>query len=132
MAVIRQEELVLDIFKAQVAANKNFTTTIKKPRAIQISLGPGIHTTTCLTCHKHCGIPDDAQKNWCWAMRNNYCRICPSKCIWSVHKNLPYRFEYTLVQETVTLEDIKTKYKEAEEEAGKKISLIDKIEKSLQ
>ena len=51
-------------------------------------------------------------------MTNAYCRICPEKCFWDMHRNQPYVYVYEHEQQTKTLKGLKTKYEEVE---GKKL-----------
>lgn len=41
---------------------------------------------------------------------NGYCKICPGKCHWTNHKNLPYIFKQTEIIEEKTFEELKRKY----------------------
>jgi hypothetical protein len=44
-------------------------------------------------------------------MDENYnCRICPSKCKWSDHSNLPYILEYSVKEEIKTSEELMNQY----------------------
>lgn len=98
-------------------ANQNFTYEVKEFGFVKVDLPPGIHTTTCLicnrTCHGNCAIPNNSDKARCWAMTNNYCRICPEKCYWDRHANLPFHY---VEKETVvkkSYEDLKKKFVDA-------------------
>lgn len=46
--------------------------------------------TTCMnckfTCHKKCSRTNE-EKNLCVAMKDGFCKICPSKCSWEAHIN---------------------------------------------
>ena len=114
LSEIEQEEKVIEQHEAEIASNKDFTYTLDVPKVKKIPR-PTAVTTTCLTCnytcHESCGIPNDARKAGCWAMDGNgYCTICPGKCIWSVHANLPYLFEQYVVTETRTYQNLKERY----------------------
>lgn len=131
LAEIHQHETILDQHRREADANKNFTAEVTKPKCEQVALDPGVHTTTCFicnrTCHERCAFADNADKASCSAMKDGYCQECPNKCIWSEHKNVPYRYEYTMVIETITFEQLKKTYEQANEEVGKKTTLLDRI-----
>ena len=133
LAEIRQHEEILDQHKREADANRNFTAKIKTPKVKQVPLQAGIHTTTCLvcnrTCHDNCAYADNKDKASCVAMTNGYCRECPRKCIWNEHKNVPYLFEYTEVEETITYDGLKKKYEEASGAMGKHTTLLDRVKK---
>jgi len=79
-----------------------------------VPLPPGVHTTTCMTCnrtcHENCAIPDNESKAECCAITNNLCTICPGKCFWDKHKNLPHRYEMYSEQVTVKSQDLYQRY----------------------
>ena len=131
LAEIHQHEQILDQHKREVNANKNFNATVIKPKVEEVPLGPGIHTTTCLicnrTCHEDCAYANNSDKASCIAMTDGNCTQCPDKCIWSEHKNVPYRYEYTLITEIITLDQLKRTYEQAKGEVGKQTTLLDRI-----
>ena len=127
MEVLRQEELVLQKYEAQIAANKDFSYTIQVPYYETIKLPQGQYVTNCLTCnytcHYPCGIPDDGEKWRCAAMdshrsKSAHCRQCKKKCSWDMHKNTGERFELKHKTETRYYDDLKKKYDDA---ASKKV-----------
>ena len=134
---MRQEEIVLQHRESEIETNKEFTYTVEinKPRQVDIS-GRGIHTTTCLkcnfTCHNDCAYSDDNEKARCCAMRDGSCVVCPKKCHWTEHKNLPCVWEFEKIVETRTSEDLKRKYESATEGKSKVESMIGKLDEELQ
>ncbi|GCC17566.1 hypothetical protein chiPu_0020605 [Chiloscyllium punctatum] len=60
--------------------------------------------------------------------QHGYCTVCPGKCIWSVHFNQKYRFEYETRKEKRTYAELKEKY---EKETGEKMTQ-EKILKQVQ
>ena len=118
-------------------ANKNFRirTTYQKP--CKITLEPGMHTTTCLncnrTCHNNCSFPLDSDKLGCLAMgADGYCNVCPKKCFWDKHSNLPYMFVYNEVTEEITAEELFKKYQDAESKKSKMEQVLDGLSKEFQ
>lgn len=135
---MRQEELVLQKHEKDIEVNKNFEFKVRvtKPHYVNLE-GTGQHTTTCVpchcTCHKECKIADDERKKKCWAMnRDGKCRICPRKCNWSEHKNLPYVIEYKVVLETRTAENLKKKYHKAVQNKASTKQMITSLDQALQ
>lgn len=124
--------------KGNLNGAKNFTKKIKtyKPRKIPVYDGRLI--TTCLTCshtcHDNCYCQDD-EKYDCAAMtgdRNNArCIKCKGKCHWTQHKNLPYIYKEELVEETVTLDELKKLYYDSKSELDTKTQLIQGAKKDL-
>ena len=135
---MRQEEIVMQQREKEIATNKDFTYTVDMTKQVYINLeGTGRHTTTCVTCnatcHKNCKVVDDALKYGCWAMnKRGNCRICPRKCHWSEHRNVPYLIEYETITETRTAEDLKKKYHKAVQEKATSKQMMKEIEESLQ
>ena len=111
---------------------RNFKIKSKRPKIIKEDLRPGIHTTTCLkcnfTCHNNCYYADNNQKINCCAMdcsgsRKGYCHVCPNKCFWDIHNNVPYIIKYTEIEVEETVEDLKKKYFDS----SKQLSLSEQI-----
>ena len=120
--------------KGNLNGSKNFTKKIKTYKPKKIPIFDGRLITTCLicchTCHDNCGCSDEYKYN-CSAMKrdknnikNSHCAICKGKCIWSQHKNLPYIYKEELVEETVTLDDLKKLYYDSKSELDTKTQLI--------
>ena len=111
---MRKEISQIQINTDLINKTRNFYIKSKRPKIIKEDLRPGIHTTTCLkcnfTCHSNCGIPDNNNKSQCCSMINGYCYVCPGKCYWDGHKNVPYVIKYTEIEVIETVEDLKKKY----------------------
>ena len=123
MEVLRQEEVVLQKYKAQIAANKDFSCDVNVPyyKTVRITR-PGEYVTNCLhckvTCHYPCRIPDDGDKWRCIAMDNRHsksahCERCEGKCFWKMHKNTGERLELDYRLEVHDSEDLKRKFNDA-------------------
>ena len=136
---MRQEEIVLQQHQKEIETNQPFTYTVNvtKPFKLTPLKETGLHTTTCetcfTTCHKNCPITDDKVKHNCSAMdTDGNCRVCPGKCKWSVHKNLPCLIEYKTITKTRTAEHLKEKYQKAVQQKVKSEQMIELIDESLQ
>lgn len=135
---MRQEEIVLQQREKEIETNKDFTYTVDVIKPVYTNLeGTGQHTTTCApchaTCHTNCKIVDDAKKYNCWAMdEHGNCRICPRKCKWSEHNNLPYLINYVTIPEKRTSEDLKKKYHRAVQQKATSEQMMKCMENSLQ
>ncbi|XP_030623563.1 uncharacterized protein LOC115806842 [Chanos chanos] len=129
---IKSTEAALKQHIECIEANKNFEYEVETFKQDKIDLARGTHVTNCLTCnhtcHYPCGIPKDEDKSGCWAMTNSYCRICPGKCIWNVHHNVPYRFEVSKVKKKCTYENLKKQYENALGEKMSKEKIFKRLE----
>ena len=64
--------------------------------------------------------------------RNNaHCVVCPGKCHWTQHKNLPFIYGYEEYEETVTLNDLKKIYYGSKRELDTKTQLINGAKNDL-
>ena len=106
---------------------KNFKIKTKKPKVTKNSLPPGRHTTTCLicnfTCHNNCSFSNNQDKKYCCSMKNGICIVCPKKCNWQEHVNVPYIIKYTEIEVEETVDELKKKYYDSKN----KLSLSEQI-----
>ena len=95
---IQQEEEALKFHKMSIMENKNYTYHVTEQKIKKVDFPAGTNTTTCrkcnFTCHADCPYSDDRSKANCVAMRSGYCTICPNRCHWSDHSNVPYRIDH--------------------------------------
>ncbi|CAI5789368.1 Hypothetical predicted protein [Podarcis lilfordi] len=107
-----------------MAANINFEFEVEKsvPRKEDISAA-GRFTTNCMnchyTCHYPCPIRRDEGKRRCVAINANTgkCNVCPGRCVWNMHFNQKYLFEYKVTKEIKSYDELKQKYEDASGEA---------------
>ncbi|CAI5789371.1 Hypothetical predicted protein [Podarcis lilfordi] len=107
-----------------MAANINFEFEVEKsvPRKEDISAA-GRFTTNCMnchyTCHYPCPIRRDEGKRRCVAINANTgkCNVCPGRCVWNMHFNQKYLFEYKVTKEIKSYGELKQKYEDASGEA---------------
>ena len=127
------EYKIINDLNKDIKDSQNYKVDITVPKVTKEQLKPGIHTTACLqcnrTCHDNCNIKQDEYKYNCWAMDKNSkkCRICPNKCNWSLHKNIPYIIKYYSVKETITLEELKNKYDNSKSKKLDREKILEKI-----
>jgi hypothetical protein len=115
MEEMRKTKQMITNSKVQIEANENveFEVEITVPQKIEIPAGQ--YTTNCnkcyITCHLSCAYKNDDDKAGCVAMdsRGN-CMICPEKCIWNMHANQPYKWEYVKQKQATSSDAIKQKY----------------------
>ncbi|XP_073348080.1 uncharacterized protein [Pagrus major] len=105
--------------EAEISRNENFEfyVTVKKPVQTDIS-GTGEYITNCqqchYTCHHPCAYSNDADKRKCCAMGpDGNCTACPGKCIWSVHYNQKYKWDYVETKKKQTIKSLQEKYLKA-------------------
>ncbi|XP_034534532.1 uncharacterized protein LOC117808984 [Notolabrus celidotus] len=130
---IKETSAKLKEFEAEITRNENFEFEIKVKKPFQVDIsGSGVYLTNCqqchFTCHDTCGNPNDNGKHGCVAMGSNgYCGVCPGKCIWNVHFNQKYKWEYKEVTEKQTLTELKKKYDVAKEGKSPVKAMIEKL-----
>merc|ERR1712130_150216 len=101
-----------------INANKNFDYKVKEKKARHVPLGANRYTTTCtvcdFTCHNPCPYEANGDKSKCKVMDSRgYCTVCPSKCHWTLHKNMPYKVVWSQTNVTRTAQDLRDKYVDA-------------------
>ena len=133
---LEQEQHILSQHKADVQANRNFTYTVEEPLIKQVDIsGQGIHVTNCLrcnfTCHENCAFADDRDKIRCIAMKNGSCTVCTGKCRWDVHKNNPFRFEFSKRTVTRTYDNLKKRYESATAANTQKMALVSRLQEDV-
>ncbi|XP_062894941.1 uncharacterized protein LOC134341109 isoform X1 [Mobula hypostoma] len=116
---VRKTQQVLNQHQTELEANKDFEYEIEitVPEQEDISK-TGHYITNCqkchFTCHYPCAIANDAEKSGCAAMDGNRnCTVCPQKCVWSVHFNQKYKFNYVTKKEKRTYDELKKNYEMA-------------------
>ncbi|XP_058483099.1 uncharacterized protein LOC131458226 [Solea solea] len=120
-----------------MSSNENFQIEVEIIKPVKEELTKsGEFITNCqkcsITCHYPCGIAEDSKKDRCTAMdQTGMCMVCPGKCIWSVHFNQRYRWEYVKVTEKKTLKEIKEKYEQASHEKITTQKLIERQEEEI-
>ncbi|XP_062903550.1 uncharacterized protein LOC134346166 [Mobula hypostoma] len=131
---LRKTQQVLNQHQTELDANKDFEYEIEitLPEKHDIS-STGNYITNCqkchFTCHYPCHVPDDTKKYKCSAMnRIGNCTVCPLKCVWSVHFNQKYKFNYVTKKEKRTYDELKNKYQMA---CGEKMTQ-EKVMQTLQ
>lgn len=82
-----------------MAGHENFTVKVRVPKIRKVDKPEGKHVTVCIecdyTCCNDCISKNDDEKNGCRVMSQStgYCRVCPNKCHWTKHANLPFTYE---------------------------------------
>ncbi|XP_063971767.1 uncharacterized protein LOC129254279 [Lytechinus pictus] len=127
---LQEEQRILEQHEAEIEANKEFVYDVEVQKSEKIDI-TGEYITNCsrchFTCHYPCYIGDDSKKFNCAAMaENGTCISCPGKCVWKVHFNQAYRFEYYTEKETRTYADLESRYNDA---TGKKLTVEQVVKK---
>ena len=132
---IEKEKRTLLDHEAEIAANKEFKRIVKKPVSERRYQSSGIYVTNCavchITCHYNCIYPNDSQKQNCCVMSGGYCTVCKGRCYWTNHRNDPFYYIFTEVNEEITLDTLKAKYTEATNKKATAEDMIRKLEKDL-
>ncbi|XP_054876576.1 uncharacterized protein LOC129351652 [Poeciliopsis prolifica] len=123
--------------EAIISSNENFEIEVDVIKPIQkVITEKGEYITNCTkcstTCHYPCMIAKDNEKHGCSAMDNSgKCTVCPGKCIWNVHFNQKYRWEYIQVKEKTTVQELKSKYENAAKQKLTTEQLIERQEEEI-
>ncbi|XP_029308521.1 uncharacterized protein LOC115021931 [Cottoperca gobio] len=123
--------------ESAMTSNENFEIEVDVIMPVKTNLTKkGEYITNCqncsITCHYPCLIADDSGKRGCASMdRTGKCTVCPGKCIWSVHFNQTYKWEYVQVKQKQTLEELKDKYKKAAKEKMTVQEVIERQEEEI-
>lgn len=129
---IKQTSEILQTHKAEINRNAKFEikVTIIEPHQVEKKVNYITNCQVCsYTCHDDCIFGNDEDKKHCGAMGpGGYCNTCPKKCIWSVHFNQKYTWEYRPVTKTQTAQDLKTKYDIATGEKDAAEQILKKLE----
>ena len=138
---LEKTKLQLKQYETTMRANKDYTVKATVVKQRMVPLEGNLYTTTCTqcnyTCHLHCTISDDSKKHWCASMtwytlkKNTTCTVCPGKCSWTVHKNIPFRYEFYETEEIQTLQELYKEFKVAESSRNETATLIDNINKRI-
>ncbi|XP_045585178.2 uncharacterized protein [Procambarus clarkii] len=135
LTCLNQEREMLAYLHDDMKGSANNQEEVEVPKITKIDLNSREHVTNCIkcnmTCHYPCYIPDDANKASCWAMTSNYCRVCPEKCYWNLHKNMKFRYEHTWVKETRTVQELLDRYENAQKRKLDKEGVIKAIENDI-
>ena len=103
--------------------NKDFEMEVQVDQFEKEPVLDGRFTTTCLdcnfTCHNDCSYSEDKDKDKCCAMQNKKCTICPKKCSFEMHKNLPYILKWFKIAKKVTNKDLEKKYYNSKDQVSK-------------
>ncbi|CAH1781041.1 unnamed protein product [Owenia fusiformis] len=135
LETLTEEVKIVINFEAQINANKDFEYTVFEDTIVKQDIPHSQYTTNCIncnrTCHERCAIKDDSGKMGCWAMTGGNCRICPNKCHWTAHKNMP--FVMTTVRREVTKQakDLLERYEQGVDGKTTKERLIDNLKKDF-
>ncbi|KAI9556598.1 hypothetical protein GHT06_016388 [Daphnia sinensis] len=140
MEEMRKTKQMISNCKAQIDANQNveIEVEVNVPQKVANERGYLTNCNRCyVTCHPNCAYANDEDKVKCSAMNfrmpaeTRCCTVCPEKCIWNIHANQPYRWEYVKQKQTSSSDAIKEKY---ETELNRKLTaeqLVQVLEKDI-
>ncbi|XP_044275469.1 uncharacterized protein LOC123017883 [Varanus komodoensis] len=120
LEAIRKTQQALEQHRDEMDANKEFEVEVEHTVPVKHEVTKGFLTNcqTChFTCHYPCAYSNDADKYKCSSMDKGKCTVCPGKCVWDVHYNQKYRWEYKTKKEKQTYTQLKARYEKARGEA---------------
>ena len=138
---LQHENQMLGQCEADVEVNKNFTYQFPFTKQRKIDQPPGVYTTNCLkctyTCHNGCVYGNDGDLYMCNTMisqgnQDAFCGVCPRRCSWRDHVNVPYRIELYHETETRTSNELKARYDSAMARKSQVEAAITKMKEELQ
>nr|XP_055055812.1 uncharacterized protein LOC129440460 [Misgurnus anguillicaudatus] len=133
---IKKINAALKQHKAEMDSNKDFEYEFEVTVPKQIKTKPGTYLTNCqichFTCHDNCIYADDKDKHQCSAMQDGKCRVCPGKCVWNVHFNQAYKWEYVKEMRKDTYNELKQRFEVANDEVMSKEKIFEKLEQELE
>ncbi|XP_078251051.1 uncharacterized protein LOC144590061 [Rhinoraja longicauda] len=117
---LRKTQQALNQEQTELDANKNCEYVIDVTIPVQLDInGTGNCITYCqkclFACHYPCTILNNDNKFNCVAMdHEGNCTVCPEKCIWNVHFNQQYKFDYVTKKKKMTFRQLEKKYEKAD------------------
>ncbi|KAL1279163.1 hypothetical protein QQF64_025836 [Cirrhinus molitorella] len=132
---IKKTRAALEQNKAEMDANKDFEYEIEVTVPKQIENNTKYYLTNCqkcfYTCHDTCVYGNDNDKDKCCAMKNGKCKICPGKCVWNVHFNQKYKWDYVKEKRKETYQDLKKRYEDAHGQVMSNEKIFEELEKEF-
>ncbi|KAI7793934.1 hypothetical protein IRJ41_009432 [Triplophysa rosa] len=129
---IKKTSAALEQHKAEMDANKDFEYEVEVVLPKKIENTTGRFLTNCqkcyFTCHDNCVYANDMDKHMCYAMTDGYCRICPGKCVWNVHFNQKYKWEYVPEKVKKTYDELKQRFEDAHGEVMSKEKIFQMLD----
>ncbi|KAK2917078.1 hypothetical protein Q8A67_001452 [Cirrhinus molitorella] len=133
---IKKTRAVLEQHKADMDANKDFEYELEVTVPKQIENNTGDYLTNCqkcsYTCHDACVYANDNDKDKCCAMNDGKCTVCPGKCVWNVHFNQKYKWDYVPEKRKETYQDLKKRFEDAHGQVMSKEKIFEELEKDFQ
>nr|XP_055045989.1 uncharacterized protein si:ch73-170d6.2 [Misgurnus anguillicaudatus] len=133
---IKKTNAALEQHKAEMDSNKDFEYEFEVTVPKQIKTKPGTYLTNCqichFTCHDYCMYANDNDKHKCCAMKDGKCQVCPGKCVWNVHFNQAYKWEYVKEMRKDTYNELKQRFEVANDEVMSKEKIFEKLEQEFE
>ncbi|XP_075034343.1 uncharacterized protein LOC142095291 [Mixophyes fleayi] len=125
---IKKTQEALEKNKDLMEANKDFEYEVEITVPVRREVNN--NTTNCskckFTCETVCTMSHDSMK-MCVSMCDGNCTQCPGRCVWSDHTNERYKWEYVILKEKRTYEELQKKYEAA---SGEEMT-VEKVFKEL-
>jgi hypothetical protein len=135
MESIRQTLEAIQNANLNLNACKGFVVKTKVTVWKSIDAPVGQYTTTCQscnrTCHENCVYGPGQSKEFCCAMNNGYCTVCPGKCYHSIHKNLPIFWVSEDQENSVTDKDLEKRYYDEKSKLSREAQYINGLKKDF-
>ena len=136
---IEREEKMLESHQQCMKESEHFECNVEVTKIRKVALRRGVNqnTMTCrncnFTCHEGCiYFDDDDEKAQCSVMIGGYCTVCPNRCHWTCHSNVPYRIEYYTETVVKTYDAMKEVYLKAKSENQQVEKVLAEKQKQLE
>ena len=120
MEEMRKLKQVVTKSQPQIDANKNVEFEFEVNVAKKVEAPSGTYLTNCnkcnITCHYPCIYENNSEKVDCAAMDRSMpsdvrcCTVCPENCLWTLHSNQPYKWEYVLQKQMTSTDAIRAAF----------------------
>ena len=116
---ITTEIALLEQHGPEIDRNETIEYEVAEDTIVKVPTESGQNTTNCLkcsmTCHEDCMYSDDRDKQSCVAMSGETCHVCPGKCYWKLHRNLPYVYAVKEGTKLQNSSELRNRLQDAEE-----------------
>ncbi|KAL1279270.1 hypothetical protein QQF64_025943 [Cirrhinus molitorella] len=133
---IKRTRAALEQHKAEMDANKDFEYEIEVTVPKKIENTTGYYLTNCqkchFTCHATCSRGNDSDKYKCTVMKDGKCKVCPGKCVWDVHHNQKYKWDYIKEKKKETYQELKKRFEDAHGQVMSNEKIFEELEKEFQ
>ncbi|KAK2917139.1 hypothetical protein Q8A67_001513 [Cirrhinus molitorella] len=132
---IKKTRAALQQHKAEMDANKDYEYEFEVTVLKQIENNTGYYLFNCqkcyFTCYDKCVYANDSDIYKCKVIKDGKCTVCPGKCVWNVHFNQKYKWDYVKEKRKETYHELKRCFEDAHGQVMLNEKILEKLEKEL-